>query len=256
VIWRELNPVLIDYWNKGDLVELHFHPIGPSGTSGNHKEKLDAILNSAGAFNVTYMALLDQAVAGLKNLQDNGVVVLWRLIHDFAGRFWWGGSPDRHRRVWMHMFNYFKGKGLNNLLWVLSSYPTGQYKAYWAGPQYVDILGLDWAVDWRTFARAVVRARGIGKPLAITQTGESNGNIFDLRIIRDTFWNRAPEVTFFIKFSTGFDVARVGGEWEHRERPKRPVRFSPDKRHLDNQPWRDRLPKHPEPSALSFSPFR
>ena len=94
----------------------------------------------------------------------------------------------------------------------MSSHPTGQHKDYWllGGPQHVDILGLDWAVDWRTFDRAVVETRGLGKPLAITQTGESNGNIFDLRIIIDTIWNRAPEVTFFIEFSTEVDVARVG----------------------------------------------
>ena len=54
------------------------------------------------------------------------------------------------------MFNYFKGKGLNDLLWVVSSYPTGQHKDYLAGPQYVDILGFDWAVDWRTFDRVGV----------------------------------------------------------------------------------------------------
>jgi len=64
--------------------------------------------------------------------------VVWRPIHEFTGPFWWGGSPDHHHRVWKQMFNYFKGKGLNNLLWVVSSYPTGQHKDYLAGPQYVD----------------------------------------------------------------------------------------------------------------------
>jgi len=232
VIWREVNPVLIDYWNKGGLVELHFHPIGPSGTINNPNENLDAILNSGGAFNSTYMALLDQAVAGLKNLQDNGVVVLWRPIHDFAGPFWWGGSPDRHRRVWKHMFDYFKSKGLNNLLWVLSSYPTGQHRDYWAGPQYVDVLGLDWAVDWSTFDRQVVGARGLGKPLAITQSGESNGKIFDLKIIIDTIRNRAPEVTFFIQFSTGVDSTGAGWDQSIGSGPSGPSGSA-----LMNDPW-------------------
>jgi len=232
VIWRELNPVLIDYWKKGGLVELHFHPIGPSGALGTPKENLDAILNSDGTFNTTYMALLDQAVAGLRNLQDNGVVVLWRPVHDFAGPFWWGGSPDRHRRVWKHMFNYFKGKGLNNLLWVLSSYGTGAHRDYWAGPQYVDILGVDWGVDWPTFDRQVAGARGLGKPLAITQTGESNGKIFDLTLIINTIRNRAPEVTFFIEFSTGVDFAGVGWDQSIGSGPSGPSGSA-----LMNDPW-------------------
>ncbi len=69
---------------------------------------------------------------------------------------------------------------------------------------------MDSAVDWSTFDQQVAGARGLGKPLAITQSGEYNGNIFDLRIIINTIRNRAPEVTFFIQFSTGIDFAGVG----------------------------------------------
>src|SRR5437773_1610333 len=29
VVWRDVNPYMIDHWNKGGLVEIHFHPYSP-----------------------------------------------------------------------------------------------------------------------------------------------------------------------------------------------------------------------------------
>jgi hypothetical protein len=131
----------------------------------------------------------------------------------------------------------------------LSSYPTGQHRDYWAGPQYVDILGLDWAVDWPTFDRQVAGARGLGKPLAITQAGDSNGNIFDLTIIINSIRNRAPEATFFIEFSTGVDFARVGWDQSIGSGPSGASGSA-----LMNDPWvinrgRDRVPRRALPNA-------
>jgi hypothetical protein len=78
-------------------------------------------------------------------------------------------------------------------------------------------------VDWSTFDRQVAGARELGKPLAITQSGESNGKIFDLKIIINTTRNRALEVTFFILFSTGVDSAGAGWDQSIGSGPSGPA---------------------------------
>ena len=80
---------------------------------------------------VRWMHELDILAAGLGELQDAGVVVLWRPFHEVNGDwFWWGGKkPETFIRVWRHMFDYFtKTKKLNNLLWVYGPEPRQAHR--------------------------------------------------------------------------------------------------------------------------------
>lgn len=113
--------------------------------------ELETLLTPGHETHVRWMHELDILAAGLAELQDAGVAVLWRPFHEVNGDwFWWGGKkPETFIRVWRHMFEYFtKTKGLNNLLWVYGPNHGKHTAEYYDGDAYVDIVGLDAYTDF------------------------------------------------------------------------------------------------------------
>lgn len=102
-----------------------------------------------------------EKVAGyLKILQDAGVPVIWRPLHEAAGNynlygirnnawFWWGkGGAENCKALYRLMRDTFeKTYGLNNLIWVWTLDATQGAESEWAdwypGDNYVDIVGVD-----------------------------------------------------------------------------------------------------------------
>lgn len=91
---------------------------------------------------------IDKIGDQLLKLQEKGVPVLWRPLHEASGGwFWWGASgttkaekAERYKALYILMYNYLTyEKGLNNLIWVWN----GQDKAWYPGDEYVDIIGVD-----------------------------------------------------------------------------------------------------------------
>lgn len=86
-------------------------------------------------------------------LQAKGIAVLWRPLHEAAGNvgrytdgtpwFWWGnGGSVQFKKLWQLMYNRFKAKGVNNLIWVWTS--EGTDAAWYPGDDYVDIIARDY----------------------------------------------------------------------------------------------------------------
>ena len=101
-----------------------------------------------------------EEVAGyLKQLQDAGIPVLWRPLHEAAGNydvyggngawFWWGkGGAEPCKALWKLLYDQLVGvHGLNNLIWVWTCDVTkgaeDQYDDWYPGNEYVDIVGVD-----------------------------------------------------------------------------------------------------------------
>lgn len=85
---------------------------------------------------------LANLAAYLKLVQDAGIPVLWRPLHEAAGGwFWWGTDAEAFKALWKYMFDYLKAQGINNLIWVWTS-QTGDDNWY-PGDNYVDIVGRD-----------------------------------------------------------------------------------------------------------------
>ena len=94
---------------------------------------------------VGYALLIDgihQVAQQLLVLQQAGVPVLWRPLHEAAGGwFWWGSSG---RESYLALYNLIYERltyyyGLNNLLWVWNA----QHHQWYPGDHRVDILGDD-----------------------------------------------------------------------------------------------------------------
>ncbi len=96
---------------------------------------------------VAYKAIIKDIdiVAGLlKQLQDKGIAVLWRPIHEASGGwFWWGAKgATPFKALYKLMFDRMVNQhGLHNLIWVWNS--DGVDADWYPGDDYVDIIGRD-----------------------------------------------------------------------------------------------------------------
>ncbi|MDD2763522.1 MAG: glycosyl hydrolase [Opitutaceae bacterium] len=152
---RVPNQVAIAYWRAGGLITVNAHLYNPAkpheGGLRDQGVDLAGLLAPGTAMHQQWMQELDELAAGLQELREAGVVVLWRPFHEMnGGWFWWGKKdPAIFIRVWRHMFDYFtKAKGLDNLLWVYAPNHGDHTADYYPGDGYVDVVGLDVYTDF------------------------------------------------------------------------------------------------------------
>lgn len=156
----------IDYAKKGGLVTFAWHwrdPAMLNTTSVNDAQFYtkdtnfqipvkDGALDSGNAAYAQINAGIDLIAVELKKLNDAGVSVLWRPLHEASGNngdgwFWWGrtradGVPQSFAQIllWRHMYDRLTNHhGLHNLLWIWN----GQNAAWYPGDEYVDIVSHD-----------------------------------------------------------------------------------------------------------------
>jgi len=95
----------------------------------------------------SYKAIIEDIdfVSGLlKQLQDGGIAVLWRPLHEASGTwFWWGAKgPEPCKALYKLMFDRMVNHhGLRNLIWVWTA--DGVDADWYPGDDYVDIIGRD-----------------------------------------------------------------------------------------------------------------
>ena len=153
IMSAELNPSLIAHSNRGGIVKLHFHPSNPKGGNQHGPPVTWAELCDPGETHDHYMHVLNATVAGLRELREHGVVVLWQPYHgrDSDG-FWWamrGASAmaqSDYKQMWAHMVDYFNKAGLDNVLYVQDWYYGGRWgdiKQLYVGDALVDIVSYD-----------------------------------------------------------------------------------------------------------------
>lgn len=168
------NKILIDYWNEGGLITIGFSALNPwiidetdlennpgywadTRTKGLTDEQLKQIdlnklVNPKEEIHKVWRRKLDRIADGLLELQEAGVVVIFKPIQEqTSDHFWWGylSHPDDaspYINLYKDLYNYFTNdKGLNNLLWMYS--PVGDLyntkPLFWAypGDDVVDIVG-------------------------------------------------------------------------------------------------------------------
>jgi mannan endo-1,4-beta-mannosidase len=84
---------------------------------------------------------IDAIAVELKRLQEAGVPILWRPLHEASGGwFWWGTDRESYLELYKLLYdrltNHHK---INNLIWVWN----GQHADWYPGDEYVDIIGED-----------------------------------------------------------------------------------------------------------------
>lgn len=180
---------VIEQWNNGAVINLMWHACSPAGaaacqweggvkTALSDKQWTDLITDGT-ALNNTWKQRMDDVAVFLQQLEDAGVEVLFRPLHEMnQGVFWWGGrkGPEGTARLYQITHDYFtKTKGLSNLIWVwnLQDFSTlaTDVDDYDPGNEYWDVLSLDmyWSdgKGYETSKYEAIRNKAAGKPIAI-----------------------------------------------------------------------------------------
>jgi mannan endo-1,4-beta-mannosidase len=236
----EANDVLIDYAHEGGIVMITFTPqnpwfndetnlainpgssTGPSGTISNLPSgaNLNDLLLPGKPVYTAWMRKLDRIAGALQELQNAGVVVLFRPMQEMnASWFWWGISshpsdPEPYIQVYRAMHDYFTNeKGLDNLIWVYSpsstygndtqtssvfrgvdwTYPGDSYIDIVAGTNYSDDMSIS---DYTTYVK-------MGKPIGIAEYGLPDGSnllngTWDTSLIIKRIKNDYPHIAFWV----------------------------------------------------------
>jgi len=196
---KDLGPQIVNEaikkWNEGYLVTLMWHEGKPTDEppyefSKNVIAKMsdadwNELVTPGTKLNSKWLTQIDVIAGYLKQLQNAGVPVLWRPYHEMNGVwFWWGNRKGENgiAKLWKMMYDrYTNYHHLNNLLWVwgangLRDIPFDEaydYKDYYPGANYVDILGADvYHADYEQKDYEQLLKLANGKPIALTETGE------------------------------------------------------------------------------------
>ncbi len=198
---------LVEYAKRGGIISISFHMDNPTDESLYYRGYLgkeaefDALMTSGTETNASLMRSLETAAETLKFLEDAGIPVLWRPLHEMNGGWFWWCTVQKDSyvldgeyvaRLWRYYYNYFENEcGLTNLIWVYSpnysnntstSYGTQHVMHCYPGDEYVDLVGCDWYTgtgDYKEIDGAGKSYSSIvatGKPACITEFGPS-GNL-------------------------------------------------------------------------------
>jgi len=208
------NTTVVENWhNAGGIVQLMWHFNVPLSETTQVKSDGSGVTCSPdkttfSAKNVFtdgsweqkwFYGQMDKVVSVLLKLQEAGIAATWRPFHEAAGNatakqqadwtkawFWWGyEGADVYKRLWITMFEYFKQKGVNNLIWIWTTQNyngnSSQYRQdtdWYPGDQYVDMVardlyGYNATKNKQEFVE--IKARYPHKMVVLGECGQGNG---------------------------------------------------------------------------------
>lgn len=139
--------------DKGGIAQINWHWVRPDGGGDYYSKGFDlqgALSDTNGTAGKLLMDHIHKAARQFEVLQDSGVAVLWRPLHEAEGGwFWWGMSgKDACQKLYRLMFDVFtKQHHLKNLIWVWTSY-AGDKENWYPGDDVVDMIVYDYPDDW------------------------------------------------------------------------------------------------------------
>lgn len=102
--------------------------------------------------NQYYMEALTILAKEFKELEAQGVPVIWRPLHEAEGGggetgswFWWGREgSEAYKKLWIYTYKTLTETfDCHNLIWEWNSYPYSSSENWYPGDEYVDIIGYD-----------------------------------------------------------------------------------------------------------------
>ena len=169
---------------------------------------------------------MDKVIATILKLQDAGIAATWRPFHEAAGNacakqqadwtkawFWWGyDGADTYKKLWKAMYDYFKQKGVNNLIWVWTtqnyngdSSKYNQDTDWYPGDEYVDIVGRDlygYNATQNLQEFNEIKATYPNKMVVLSECGKDGGSNTELGTMTD-IWNAGAKWGHFMVWYQG-----------------------------------------------------
>ena len=180
----------ITEWNNGALVTLTWHGCSPAVSEPCEWEggllnsqlsdaQWNELITNGTYLNSVFKQRMDDIAYYFQQLEDAGVEVLFRPLHEMnQGAFWWGGrpGPNGSARLYQITHDYLTyEKGLSNIIWVWNLQDFGtlasDLDSYDPGRSYWDVLSMDmYYSDGQGYTQskydAIVNKAG-NKPIAI-----------------------------------------------------------------------------------------
>lgn len=181
----------INFWKKGGIVTYCWHWNAPEKYltkewyRGFYTDatniNLEKIMNGDDPEGYDLLMLdIDAIAKELLKLQEAGVPILWRPLHEASGGwFWWGASgAEAYKKLFILLYEKLTNEyGINNLIWVWN----GQDGEWYPGDQYVDIIGEDVYPGEKVYTSQIARYlkaknyTAVNKLVYLTE----NGCVFD-----------------------------------------------------------------------------
>jgi mannan endo-1,4-beta-mannosidase len=136
-------PIICWHWpspgNIGATADASFY-------TKNTTFSISKALTEGTAENTALLNDIEFMAGKFKQLQDAGVPVMFRPLHEAEGGwFWWGAEgPENCIKLYKLLYDKFTNKyGLNNIIWVWTSYTYDTSQKWYPGNDVVDIVGYD-----------------------------------------------------------------------------------------------------------------
>lgn len=206
--YSDIKPVT-DWVNAGGIVQLMWHFNVPKSETTEVKSNGDGVtctpsettfkasnaLKSGTWENKWFYEQMDKAAAVILQLQQAGIAATWRPFHEAAGNathkpswgawFWWGNEgSDTFKQLWIAMYDYFKQKGINNLIWVWTTQnyngDSSQYDNdadWYPGSDYCDMIARDlygYSADKNAQEFTEIQARYPNKMVVLGECGKGD----------------------------------------------------------------------------------
>ncbi|MEN8906538.1 MAG: glycosyl hydrolase, partial [Clostridiales bacterium] len=157
LVWDDYCAERVIEWydEKGGIPTVCWHwfspgDIGKSGDSSFYTENtsfsISKALTSGTKENIALLNDIDFMAEKFKQVQAAGVPVLFRPLHEAEGAwFWWGAEgPEPCVELYRLIYDKFTNEhGLNNIIWVWTSYDYETSPQWYPGDDVVDIIGYD-----------------------------------------------------------------------------------------------------------------
>jgi mannan endo-1,4-beta-mannosidase len=204
-----VNRFLIDYWRNGGLVTLTSHMPNPQtgGPVNDRSISFADVVTPGTRTNTEFMRTLDDIAAGLEQLKDAGVVVMYRPFHEMNGDWFWWGAHDaaRFQQMWRHVHDYLvDARGLDNLLFVYSPNTGEDVMKFYPGGEYVDVVALDYYGNTPArMKRDYHLLLSTGKPFAIGEFGPGGAGVdqvptgWDFRVLMHAIRTALPRTVWW-----------------------------------------------------------
>lgn len=147
---------VIEWYNKKNGIPTvcwHWFAPGDIGKSADNSFytksttfSISKALTSGTAENTALLKDIEFMAGKFKLLQDAGVPVLFRPLHEAEGGwFWWGAEgPEPCVKLYRLLYEKFTNEyKLNNIIWVWTSYTYDTSSKWYPGHDVVDIVGYD-----------------------------------------------------------------------------------------------------------------
>lgn len=175
------------FHEKGGIITISWHPVNPISSqwpgikepngagSAWDVEMLSASGENAvrsilpeGENHSMFNSWLNRLAAFFHTFRDkdgNLIPFIFRPYHEHSGTFFWWGKKrcydEEYAELWRYTVNYFRNKGLHNILYAYNTdkvYSAEEYLKGYPGDEYIDMLSIDWYGKGAEFNKNVDKA--------------------------------------------------------------------------------------------------